>query len=141
MSGQTCQNLPGKQGRFLEALLASPTIAAAAKKAGISERTGYRWLREDPEFRRRHREAKRQAIEHCTVLLAAGAHGAVAVLLKIANDAAAPASARVAAAGKVLDVALRAVELDDVAGRLEALEAALLPPEVAANGKARQAAR
>ena len=141
MSDETCHNLPGKQGRFLEALLTSPIIAAAAKKAGISERTGYRWLREDGEFRSRYREAKGQVIEHCTVLLAAGAHGAVAVLLKVANDAAAPSSARVLAAGKILDITLKVAGLDDLSGRVESLEAALLPPEAVTNGKSPQKAR
>lgn len=38
------------QERFLQALLLGATIVDAAKEAGVSERTGGRWLAEDTEF-------------------------------------------------------------------------------------------
>ncbi len=50
--------LTHKQDKALIALLTEPTITAAAKKAGIGERTLYRWL-DDPLFAGALRQARR----------------------------------------------------------------------------------
>ncbi len=146
MAQETGENLTDpeisdRQERFLEALMTSATVTAAAAKAKVGERTAFRWLAQDPRFRTAYRQARRASVEQSMVLIGSGVAIATSTLLKICSDTAAPASARVAAAGKVLDMALRSLEMDDLSARLEALEAALLPPEVATNGKAPQTAR
>jgi hypothetical protein len=54
--------LTGRQAAALAALLAEPTVQAAAVKAGIGERTLQRWLR-DPGFISEFRAARRQLVE------------------------------------------------------------------------------
>jgi ribulose 1,5-bisphosphate carboxylase large subunit-like protein len=49
-------------------------------------------------------------------------------LRSVCEDSEAPASARVSAAKAILDGAVKAVELQDLAARVEELEAALPPP-------------
>jgi hypothetical protein len=54
---------PRREDAALAALLAEPTIEAAAATAGISKSTLLRWLAE-PDFRTRYRDARRQVVEH-----------------------------------------------------------------------------
>ena len=130
---ETCQNLSDRQTHYLAALLNSPTICAAAEKAQISERTAYRWLADDEAFRSAYLDAKRQCVAQVTLLLSTGASNAVEALLEIVADEAVSASARVAAAAKVLDLTFKSVELDDLAHRLQTLETRLTAPQ-AMNG-------
>src|SRR5262245_35709689 len=50
------QKLIAKQEALIAALLTEPTYAQAAAKAGVSETTLYRWMR-DPAFRKAYRQA------------------------------------------------------------------------------------
>ncbi len=53
------------QERAVTALLTEATVAKAAVAAGVSERSIYRWLREDEAFQRAYREAVgRKALGH-----------------------------------------------------------------------------
>ncbi len=114
-------NLTGKQERALHALLTEPTIEEAARAAGIGERTLYRWLN-DPPFVAAYREARRQAVQRATGRLQQAANDAVTTLQNVMMDAEAPAPARVNAAKSVLDLAVKAVEIEDLTARIEALE-------------------
>jgi hypothetical protein len=105
----------------LVALLSAPTITEAASQAGIGEATLYRWLA-DPAFRARHREARRQVVEHAVCALQHATSTAVATLERNLTCGA-PAS-EIAAAKAVLDFAVKGVELVDLADRVEQLEQA-----------------
>jgi DNA-binding MurR/RpiR family transcriptional regulator len=113
-----------KHDKFLAALLSAPTIQAAAKLAGISEATALRYLKE-PEFAGAYRDARREMVALAITGLQRASGDAVGVLLAVANDPDAPASSRVSAARCILDTALRAVEIEDVAVRVSALEVLL----------------
>jgi hypothetical protein len=89
--------LSAKQHKALTALMVSNTIADAAAAIGVNERTVYTWL-DDPMF--------------------AGAYRAVL------NEALSQARARLSAANSILDKALKFKELEDLAERMAALEAA-----------------
>ena len=121
MAGKADILTPQQQKACL-ALLTEPTIAAAAAKAGVGERTLYRWLARD-DFVEAYREARRKALGQAVARLQQLSSGAVAVLAQVAADKTAPASARVAAASKILDTAIKAVELEDLEQRIAALEA------------------
>ena len=116
--------LPAKQEAFLAALLSHPTIKAACEESGISETTGWRYLN-DEKFKERYRRAQRQVVEHAIVRLRADAGDAAKALREIVNDARAPTSARVAAARTILEITFKSVEVSDIEGRMEALEANL----------------
>ncbi len=116
---------PG-QGRKKEAavaaLLSCRTLAQAAAKVGIGERTLRAWLKDDLEFRSAYAAARRQLLEHSLSRLQSVTGRAVTVLSRMLNGAD-PKLALRAALG-VLDKATRGAETLDVLARLEALETA-----------------
>src|SRR3712207_3895809 len=116
--------LTAKQEKLIAALLTSATVRTAAA-AGVSEPTVYRWLREDAVFDAAYRAARRNAVQQAISRLQQHSGAAVTILLMIAADLKMPASSRVAAASKVLKLAIKAVELEDIEARLTALEATL----------------
>lgn len=112
--------LTSKQQSLLSALMVSPTVAAAAKSAGIHERTAYKMLA-CPEFREAYRAARQNALTSAVALLQQSAALAVVVLRKMAADENQPPAVRVSAAGKLMDHAFRTGEAD-LAERVEELE-------------------
>lgn len=112
------------QQKALEALLSEPTIGKAAAAAEVSESSVYRWLRGDSAFQEAYREARRESVRQAVARLQQASGAAVTVLLQLMATKGNPPAVRLAAASKVLEMAHKAVELDDVIARIEALEAA-----------------
>lgn len=106
------------------ALLTAPNIDEAAKIVGVGASTLYRWLKL-PEFQEELKEARRQAVALAIGKLQRSTSAAVGVLQSVAEDKEAPASARVSAAKTIIEMALKAVELDDVIRRLDEIEKAM----------------
>lgn len=121
MAGAEGTQLTAKQDAALVALLNEPTVQRAAQACGMSERTLYRWL-EEPIFGRAYRAARRQAFSHAVTLTQKYASAAVQTLVKIMTDPKASASAKVTAAVGLLRFGREALELDDLAHRIEQLE-------------------
>jgi hypothetical protein len=111
-----------RQERAIVALLAEPTIGAAARAAEISEVTLWRWMKE-PEFRAKLRDARRAVVEGAIGRLQQAATEAVDTLQR--NLTCGTPSVEVRAATAILDQAVKAVELFDLAERVEQLEARL----------------
>ena len=105
----------------IAALLSEPTIAKAATRAGISESTLLRWL-QDPEFKAKHRAARRSIVEGAIGRLQQATTDAVATLQR--NLTCGLPAVEVGAARSILDQAIKAVELVDLAERVEILEQA-----------------
>lgn len=118
--------LTRNQERAVLALLAEPTITAAAKATGVNDVTIWRWL-QNPVFQSRYRAARRQVVEASIANLQQATGEAVQALRDVMNDPGAPAGSRVSAAKTVLDTALQAVELLDLSERVDALEAVATP--------------
>jgi hypothetical protein len=118
-------NVPvsGNRARALAALLTSPSIAAAARAAGLGEKTIDRYLR-TPGFRAALRDAQRRVFENSLGALQAGLAEAVMTLGTTIASTAAPPAVRVGAAAALVDMALRATEAVEIAERVRALEAA-----------------
>jgi len=116
-----------KFGRHKEAaiaaLLTQRNTEEAAKAAGVGVNTLLRWLK-DPEFQAEYREARRAAFSQAVARLQQASSAAATTLLKLMVDPASPAAVRVRAATHVLDHAAKAIELEDLEARLEALECA-----------------
>lgn len=115
--------LTRRQRRALAGLLSEPSIRAAAVRSKIAERTLYRWLTE-PVFRATYRTLSRRLLEDSIGRLRATAGEAVETLqrmLKAESD-----TVKVSAARAILDTAVK-VDVDDLAARIETLEAMLLP--------------
>jgi hypothetical protein len=117
------EKLSRRMEQTIAALLSESTLEAAAAKARISTRTLKKWLKL-PEFLGQYRAARRAILEHAQGQIQGLTSAAVVVLrdLLVASDKDA-VKARVALG--ILDNAVKAVELTDLAERVESLEAAL----------------
>ena len=109
----------GREARFR----ATSPPEDAARVAGVTARTLYRWLNE-PEFDAAYRAARRQAYGQSISRLQQGSTAAATTLLKVMVDIATPPSTRVRAAEAVLNHAAKAIEIEDIDARLRELEAA-----------------
>jgi hypothetical protein len=116
--------LSRKQQVAIAALLESDTIKTAAQTAQVGEATIYRWL-QNHDFQCAFRDAKRLVVEQAVTNLQRACGKAVETLLTIMQDADNPATARVSCAKAILDTAIKAVEINDLASRIERLEEAI----------------
>ncbi len=104
----------------IASLARGETQAAAAAASGLSERTIRRRLA-DPGFRQAVAEARREAVQRALGVLAAGATGAAATLVRLLRHES--AWVQLSAARAVLHAATQGVELEALQARLAALEA------------------
>jgi len=118
----TTDALTSAQHKAISALLSEPTIRQAAVAAGAKERTVYNWLK-TPAFAAEYRAARREATSQAIARVqqfSGHAAGTLVALMAPGN----PPAVRLAAASKVLDLAIKSVEIDDLGARILALEAA-----------------
>ena len=99
------QKLTRKQEALIAALLTEPTCAAAADKAGVGERTVYRWLLL-PDFCIAFEKAKQESVKSAICHLQVGTRPASEVLLNVALHGKRE-SDRIRAAAAVLEFAMR----------------------------------
>jgi len=116
-------NLNHKQEKAIVALLNEHNVSKAAAVAEVHEKTIYRWLNEKP-FADAYRRARREAFGQAIALTQRYAPLAVNTLAKILMDDKAPHTSKVNAATAILRFGREGIELDDLAARVEALEAA-----------------
>lgn len=105
-------------------LLSFPTISQAATATRINEKTLRRWLAQ-PLFARRFRSAKRALLDQATDTLLRNADQCAQVLVGVAINRKAMASARVRAAVKSLELVIKAVAISEIEERLSAIETTL----------------
>jgi hypothetical protein len=118
------QNLSPKQEKALASLLALGEVKAAAKDARVGETTLWRWLK-DEAFAAAYREGRRKMAEAGASSLTAASAKASKVLLDIAEDKQASASARVSAARAIIEHSFKTIEMLDLLPRVAALEKTL----------------
>jgi hypothetical protein len=87
------------------AMMNEPTIAAAAKATGISQATLELWLR-DPEFIEAFQMAQKTALGHGLAMVELNFGSNIRGVQDLANDKTNNAGVRLAAYGKLLDIAL-----------------------------------
>jgi hypothetical protein len=116
----TITALTVKQHNAIAALMVQPTVRKAAEVAEVPERTLYKWLK-SPLFVEEYRAARREATSQAIARLQQVSGAAVSELLRLATQARSEA-VRLGAVCKILDLAIKSVELDDLAARLTALE-------------------
>lgn len=110
-----------KKEEAITALLQEGTIRQAAEKIGVAESTLFRWLAEE-DFQRVYREAKRRLVDSAITRLQKISGEAVKALQAVMNDSENPPSSRVMAARTVLEMAVKAVEIEDLETRVKAIE-------------------
>lgn len=100
-----------KKDRALSAMLESTTLTEAAEKAGISRKTLYNYIRNNPDFGAAYRSARDQIVLEKMEALNSGADRATRLLLELMDDAEQPASIRMKAAQTLLTTAAKQHEL------------------------------
>lgn len=122
------EKLTRRQDAAIVALLAHPTIPEAAKAAGVSETTLWRWLQRD-DFRKKYREAQDKVFDGALGSLQGASTEAVACLKR--NLTSGTPSAEVQAAKVILEYTIKARELFGLEARIMQLEAQLKAREEA----------
>jgi hypothetical protein len=118
---QPDDKLSVRQHKALNALMVEPSVSRAALACEVPERTLRAWLKW-PAFADEYRAARREATQQAIARLQQASGAAVNVLLTIMTRDTSPAVVRLNAARTVLELAIKAVELEDLAARLDALE-------------------
>ena len=118
---ETQPTMGARQTQALVFLLSEPTLQAAARAAGIGDRTLRRWLAEDDAFRAAYREARSESMRQATARLQATASEAVDTLRELLSLKERP-DVRARAALGILANATKAEELENLAARVDALE-------------------
>lgn len=111
--------LTPKQHKALAALMSSATIGDAASAVGVGERTIWSWLKQ-PDFAAAYRDCRREATTQAIAQIQQISSAAVARLQQLL-DCGKP-TIELGAARTILEFAVKAVELEDIAARLSALE-------------------
>ncbi len=119
---------PPKAEKVLTALLHHGVVRAAAKEAGVSEATVFRYL-QDAEFQRRYRAARADVVDAAIALMQRLCANAVSTLGSVMHDTKAPASARVAAARTILEQSIGGVELTELRQEIEDIKGMLAERE------------
>jgi transposase-like protein len=112
-----------KKEAAVQALLSSRNVEEAARAAGVTPRTLYRWQKE-PAFEAACREARRAVVSQANARLQQATGVAAATIVKVMVDPTVPASVRIRASECVLNHAGKAIEIEDIEVRVAALEAA-----------------
>jgi DNA-binding MurR/RpiR family transcriptional regulator len=115
------EKLSPKQEKALGSLLTHSTIAEAAQDCGISEPTLWRWLRE-PKFKAEYSRLRNRLIESALDRLSRICNAAIETLEHTLTDESAPATAKVAAASKILHLTLKLRETVEIEDRLRSIE-------------------
>ena len=123
MQESTDNGINAKQAKAIAALLTEKTIGAAAKSAGIAERTLYNWLA-DNSFRAELRKAEAALVDSAVRRLARGQEAALDTLEKLMKSAK-NESTKASAAVSWLNLFLRFNDARDVEQRLTELEKAV----------------
>jgi hypothetical protein len=119
-----------RQQVLLNTLACGATVAVAAKQAGVTERTAYRYLA-DPGVRQELDALQDETNQRAAARLQSTATQAIKTLLEAQNSDA-PASVRRTAARRLLELGQRYREAITIEKRVTALERQL--PEAAAEG-------
>lgn len=123
MQENTEKGITTKQQKAITALLSERTAGAAAKKAGIAERTLYNWLA-DPAFRAALRSAEAEVLDTVTRRLGVGQALALDTLESLIQKAK-HESTKLTACVSWLNMFIKYRDMQDIDERLTALEAAI----------------
>ena len=115
------EELTNGQRRAIEALMLTNTMTEAAKRAKVTERSIYNWMKQD-RFQTVLRQARRDALAQTTTHLQQMTARAVRTLGDVLEDENASSASRVSAARLTLDMMYHGAALDDIVERLKTVE-------------------
>lgn len=114
-------SLDARKRRFIEALMTSPSIKEACKKANISRASATRYEK-DSEFQAAYHKLQQQAMEFTGNKLRSITNKAADTLIKVLDDPEATPTEKTRAAKIILDSAFNVQETQDILQRLDNLE-------------------
>jgi len=123
------EKLGRKKEAAILALLSARTVEDAARMAGVTPRTLYRWLKE-PAFNAAYRDARRAVFSQSVTRMHQMTSAAVTILGKVMVDPSTPPATKIRAADSILSHTAKAIEIEDVGARLSELERATVPPNI-----------
>lgn len=106
---KSADGLSANQQRALQGLLTTTSIAAAAREAGLSEKTVRRYLA-DPAFAQEYREQRALALQETVAALQASSADAITTMR--ASLGAADENTRLRAARAIIELGYRGVDLE-----------------------------
>ena len=121
IKNDTSNTLSANQLKAIKALVSCDTVAEAAEACKLGRQTLYRFMR-DPLFDAELKKARRVLVNRAILSLQQSSRHAATALAKICRDEEAPPSARVAAAREILSQTMKAIEIEGIEERLQALE-------------------
>lgn len=107
--------------QLVVAMLQHPALEKAAAAAGPSSSTAWR-ISKTPEFQEAFAQARRKEFDQSVSRLQYGSSAAVNTILRVMSDRRVPPGSRLRAADSVVNHAARAIQLQDLAARVEQLE-------------------
>ena len=125
--------LSSREVRFIGALLAGQDVPRGAELAGVSERTGWRYL-ERPAVRRELARRQDAALSEASARLSAAMSESVDVMCSIRDDVSVSAAVRLSAARWLLDAGLKWREQVILAERLTEVERRLTERQASESG-------
>ena len=114
--------LTPSQERAVKALLASRSIAAAARQADVGESSLRRWLREDDDFQDKLRRLREQSLSHAALQLQEGVSKAVGILYDLIERDKRIEPGRASLIRTAVDFGFRSSVYSDVIERMKTLE-------------------
>ncbi len=114
--GNRLDGLTTRQDRALKALLDSPSIVAAARKAEVGESTLRLWLREDENFQAKLRQIREETLSHTTTRLQQEAERALDSVSSLLASKRRIEAGRASLIRTVIDFAYRSNAHSDLAG-------------------------
>jgi hypothetical protein len=110
-----------RQEVFIASLLQHTSVTKAAQAVNVPESTAWRWLNSSPEFNAAYRIARRKLTENATRVFQSAASMCAAKLVQMAMDAKLPPGIQFAAASRVLELAYRGEEIEDIQAQMAEL--------------------
>ena len=133
------EKLTAKQEAFLATLLTMPTLTEAARAVRISDATARRWLTL-PSVQAAWLDMRRQVVDQALLTVQTATMEAVATLRDCLADKM-PPGVRIRAATAILDTAIRAIEINELAVRIKQLEQALEEKRIMARSQRQRVRR
>lgn len=109
---------------IISALLANPTVRAAAAACGVCETQIYARLR-NPAFKERYNNAKRDTLEQSTTFIQGLVSEAIQKMHDVMNDPNASQQVQLNAAEALIRSTLRLTEQTDILGQIDELKKAV----------------
>ena len=120
------KQLTRRQEAFIASLLEHATVKKAAQAANVPESTAWRWLNSSPEFNSAYRKARRKLSDNTTRVLQMASAACAVKLARMAHDETLPPGIQYAAASRVIELANRGEEIQDLQAELEVLKAMVI---------------